>query len=89
MCSQLSSPDPDFLARLPNRSRLELGAYETAPRTAHGHIARVLEEWSLPEFGDVAALIGSELAPGPRFSPGDPDKSELCTPGSRRLGDLW
>jgi hypothetical protein len=46
---------------LPRRSRLELGAYETAPRTARGHIARVLEEWSLPEFGYVAALIASEL----------------------------
>ena len=46
---------------LPQRSRLELGAYETAPRTARGHIARVLEEWSLAEFRDVASLIASEL----------------------------
>jgi hypothetical protein len=61
MYSQPSSPDPEFLAGLPHRSRLELGAYETAPRTARGHIARVVEEWSLPEFGDVAALISSEL----------------------------
>jgi hypothetical protein len=61
MYSQPSSPDPEFMAGLPRRSRLELGAYETAPRTARGHIARVLEEWSLPEFGDVAALIASEL----------------------------
>ena len=61
MYAQPSSPDPEFLAGLPRRSRLELGAYETAPRTARGHIARVLEEWSLPEFRDVAALIASEL----------------------------
>jgi hypothetical protein len=47
---QPSSPDQEWLARLPRRSRLELGAYETAPRTARGHITRVLEEWSLPEF---------------------------------------
>jgi hypothetical protein len=40
---------------------LELGAYKTAPRTARGHIARVLEEWSLPEFADVTTLIASEL----------------------------
>ena len=46
---------------LSRRSRLELGAYETAPRTARGHIARVLEEWSLAEFRDVTALIASEL----------------------------
>lgn len=56
-----SSPDPEFLAGLPRRSRLELGAYETAPRTARGHIARMLDEWSLPEFRDVTLLIASEL----------------------------
>jgi hypothetical protein len=56
-----SSPDPEFLAGLPRRSRLELGAYEASPRTARGHIARVLEEWSLPEFQDVATLIATEL----------------------------
>ena len=59
--AQPSSPDQEFLARLPRRSRLELGAYETAPRTARGHIARVLEEWSLPEFCDVTALVATEL----------------------------
>jgi len=56
-----SSPDPKSLAGLPRRSRLELGAYESAPRTARGHITRVLEEWSLPEFSDVTTLIASEL----------------------------
>jgi hypothetical protein len=60
--AQPSSPDPELLARLPLRSRLELGAYKTAPGTARGHITRVLEEWSLPEFGDVAVLIATELA---------------------------
>jgi hypothetical protein len=59
--AQPSSPDQEWLAGLPRRSRLELGAYETAPRTARGHIARVLEEWALPEFGDVVALIATEL----------------------------
>jgi hypothetical protein len=61
MCAQPSSPDPQFLAGLPRRSRLELGAYETAPGTARGHIARVLEEWSLRDFSDVTLLIASEL----------------------------
>src|SRR4051794_22067936 len=59
--SQPSSPDPRFLTGLARRSRLELGAYETTPRTARGHIARMLEEWSLPEFRDVTALIATEL----------------------------
>jgi hypothetical protein len=61
MSARPSSPDPEFLAVLSRRSALELGAYETAPRTARGHIARVLEEWSLAEFRDVTALIASEL----------------------------
>src|SRR6266581_214050 len=61
MYAQPSSPNPGFLAGLPRRSRLELGSYESAPRTARGHIARVLEEWSLPEFSDVTALIATEL----------------------------
>jgi hypothetical protein len=61
MCTQPSSPDPQFLAGLPRRSRLELGACDTAPRAARGHIARVLEEWSLPDFRDVTALIATEL----------------------------
>jgi hypothetical protein len=56
-----SSPDQEWLASLPRRSRLELGSYETGPRTARGHIARVLEEWSMPEFRDVAALVATEL----------------------------
>ena len=61
MYAQPSSPHPEWLAVIPRRSRLELGAYENAPRTARGHIARVLEEWSLTEFSDVTALIASEL----------------------------
>ncbi len=61
MFTRPSSPDPRFLAGLPRRSGLELGAYEYAPRTARGHIARVLEEWSLAELGYVASLIASEL----------------------------
>jgi serine/threonine-protein kinase RsbW len=61
MYARPSSPDPEFLASLTRRSRLELGAYETSPRTARGHIARVLEEWSLAEFREVTSLIASEL----------------------------
>jgi hypothetical protein len=61
MPGQPSAPDPELLTALSRRSGLELGAYETAPRTARGHIARVLEEWSLPEFAYVAALVASEL----------------------------
>jgi hypothetical protein len=61
MYAQPSSPDPRFLAGLACRSRLELGACETTPRTARGHITRVLEEWSLPEFRDVTVLIATEL----------------------------
>src|SRR5438105_9263829 len=61
MYAQPSSPDQRFLTGLPRRSRLELGAYETTPRTARGHIARMLEEWSLPEFRDVTVLIATEL----------------------------
>ena len=59
--SRPSSPDPAFLAGLALRSQLELGAYDFAPRTARGHIARVLEEWSLAGFYDVTALVASEL----------------------------
>lgn len=59
--SQPSSPDPQFLTGLARRSRLELGAYETTPRTARGHIAQMLEEWSLPQFRDVTVLIATEL----------------------------
>ncbi len=61
MYAQPSAPDPGFMARLPHRSRLELGAYKSAPRTARGHIARVLEEWSRPELSDVTALVATEL----------------------------
>lgn len=61
MYGRPSSPDQEFLAGLPLGSRLELGAYESSPGTARGHIARVLEEWALAEFGDVTALVASEL----------------------------
>ena len=61
MYSQPSAPDPELLASMSRRSRLELGAYRMAPRTARGHIARVLEEWSLAEFGYVAGLVATEL----------------------------
>jgi len=56
-----SSPDARWLDGLPYRDFLELGAYETAPSAARGHLAGVLREWSLSQFEDVAALIVSEL----------------------------
>lgn len=59
--AQPSSPDAGFLAGLPHRSWLDLGAYDTAPRTMRGHITRVLEEWSLGELRYAATLIASEL----------------------------
>ena len=58
---QPSSPDFRWLASLPYRDSLELGAYDTAPMMARAWLATLLREWSLTEFNDVAALIASEL----------------------------
>jgi hypothetical protein len=50
-----------LLDGLPYRDSLELAADDTAPRTARRRIARVLPEWSLPQFEVAASLIASEL----------------------------
>jgi hypothetical protein len=61
MHGQPTSPDFRWLESLPHRDFLELGAYDTAPGSARGHLASVLREWSLTEFRDVAAIVASEL----------------------------
>jgi hypothetical protein len=53
-----SSPDPEFLAALTRRSRLELGAYATSARTARGHIARVPEDWDPVTTAPVPRAAG-------------------------------
>jgi hypothetical protein len=58
---QPSSPDLVWLGRLPHRDCLELDAAQTAPREARRWLARVLPQWSLPEFETAAALIATEL----------------------------
>jgi hypothetical protein len=50
-----------LLDGLPHRDSLELAADDTAPRNARRRIARVLPEWSLPQFEVVASLVASEL----------------------------
>jgi serine/threonine-protein kinase RsbW len=54
-------PDLGWLESLPYRDSVELGAYDTAPRTARRRLASLLWEWSLREFEDVASLVLSEL----------------------------
>jgi hypothetical protein len=61
MRPQPFAPDMPWLEGLPHRSMLELGAYDSAPRVARGHVGNVLREWSLREFVDVAVLVVSEL----------------------------
>jgi hypothetical protein len=55
------SPDMEWLASLPHRDSVELDAVETAPRDARRWLAKVLPDWSLPQFETVAALIATEL----------------------------
>jgi anti-sigma regulatory factor (Ser/Thr protein kinase) len=59
--AQVSSPDMRWLAGLPHHDSIQLPADETAPRDARRRLAKVLLEWSLPQFETVAALIASEL----------------------------
>jgi hypothetical protein len=56
-----SSPEVRWLAGLPHRDSLKLCADEAAPREARRRLAKVLPEWSLPQFETVAALIATEL----------------------------
>jgi hypothetical protein len=57
----LSAPDMRWLATLPNRDWLELDADETAPYAARRRLAKLLPDWSLPQFETVAWLVASEL----------------------------
>lgn len=61
MYGQPSTPDFRWLASLPFRDSLELGADETAPGMARDRLKRLLGKWSLPEFEDAVTLIASEL----------------------------
>jgi len=61
MRPQPSTPDMRLLGTLPHRDFLELGAEDTAPRTARRLIARTLPEWSLPHFETATSLVASEL----------------------------
>jgi len=55
------SPRDSWLASFPLRSFLELGAYDTAPGSARGHVRNVLAEWQLCAFEETVTLIVSEL----------------------------
>lgn len=61
MHTQPRPPDLRWLESLPYRDSLELGAYDTAPRTARKRLASLLREWSLREFEEAASLVLSEL----------------------------
>jgi len=61
MRSQPWPPDTRLFASLPLRGSLELDATGTAPRAARRWIAKLLPEWSLSEFEEVALLVASEL----------------------------
>lgn len=54
-------PDMRLLGSLPYRDSLVLDAVDMAPRAARRWIAKLLPEWSLPEFEVAASLIASEL----------------------------
>jgi hypothetical protein len=43
------------------RDYLELGALDTAPGSARGHVVNVLREWRLTELAEAAELVVSEL----------------------------
>jgi hypothetical protein len=55
------SPDDRWLASFPLQSFLELGAYDTAPGSARGHVRNVLAEWRLEAFEENVTLIVSEI----------------------------
>jgi hypothetical protein len=55
------APDDRWLASFPLRSFLELGAYDTAPGSARGHVRNVLAEWQLGAFEEEVTLIVSEI----------------------------
>jgi len=55
------SPRDSWLASFPLRSFLELGAYDTAPGSARGHVRNVLAEWQLGALEENVTLIVSEV----------------------------
>jgi hypothetical protein len=55
------SPYVNWLAAFPRRSFLELGAYDTAPGSARGHVRNLLREWQLGHLAEAALLVLSEL----------------------------
>ena len=55
------SPHDRWLASFPLRSFLELGAYDTAPGSARGHVRNVLAEWRLEAFEEKVTLVVSEI----------------------------
>jgi hypothetical protein len=56
-----SSPNMDWLYRLPHRDWLELEACDEAPMIARRRLMKNLEKWSLEEFGISAPLVLSEI----------------------------
>jgi hypothetical protein len=56
-----SSPHVNWSVGFPLRSFLELGAYETAPGSARGHVRNLLEEWKLGHLAEAVLLVLSEL----------------------------
>jgi hypothetical protein len=50
-----------WLESLPHHDSVQLDAVETAPREARRWLAKILPEWSLPQFETVAALIATEV----------------------------
>jgi anti-sigma regulatory factor (Ser/Thr protein kinase) len=56
-----SSPYNNWQAAFPLRSFLELGAYDTAPGSARGHVRNLLGEWRLGHLAEAALLVLSEL----------------------------
>jgi hypothetical protein len=55
------SPDNRWLTEWRRRDFLELGALDTAPGSARGHIVSVLAEWAMPDFTEAVPLVVSEL----------------------------
>jgi hypothetical protein len=53
--------DNSWIVSWPRSSFLELGAYETAPGSARGHIRNVLPEWALGPHVESAELVATEL----------------------------
>jgi anti-sigma regulatory factor (Ser/Thr protein kinase) len=56
-----ASPYDNWLAAFPLRTFLELGAYETAPGAARGHVRNALQDWHLHMLAESVLLVLSEL----------------------------